>query len=285
MKKKEVIQKKSENPFDIRDGRAMVSLGPLSQKKYCTYSCPFCYVHADFLSYATMTIDETIDWLKDNKSDFNIIYVSGDTDTFAAPRTNSGIELLERLTDFKVDILFTTRAVFNNEQLLKIGHIQNKQKENNKLLIGCVSIAQFNHQYLEPKPIPPPSERIEQLNNFLDLGLVSIFAMRPFLPVIPVEEYIQLINFAYGKFHILLGEVWYADKNGILEAGVIKDKSMKVDYSEHKMDFDENTMMWKVFEAKEIKQAVEKKCNELNIPFFMRSKPAIEWARHNFNKK
>lgn len=263
----------------------MVSLGPLSHKKYCTYSCPFCYVHTDFLSYASMTIEETINWLKENSKDFDIIYVSGDTDTFAPPRTNAGIELLERLTDFHVDILFTTRAVFNHEQLLKIERINNKQKQNGKLLFGCISIAQLTHQYLEPKPIPPPIQRIEQLGRFLDIGLVSVFAMRPFLPVIPIEEYHQLIDLSYGKFHILLGEVWYADKGGILEAGVIKDVALEVHYSEHNMDFDENTVIWKVFEANEIKQSVENKCLELNIPFFMRSKPAIEWARNKFNKQ
>lgn len=261
----------------------MVSLGPLSKKKYCTYSCPFCYVDAGFLSYATMTIEETVEWLESHKDKFDIIYVSGDTDSFAPPRMEEGIELLEALSKFDVDLLFTTRAVLKEPYLLRLRALKERLSEHGKLLFGCVSIAQLHHSYLEPKPIAPPQERIEQLTTFKHLGLISVHAMRPFLPVVPIEEYLELVDLVKDKVDIILGEVWYADKGGILESAVFKGSiPNNLEYSEHEMDFDENNAIWNVYESKEVETAVSKKCSELNIPFFMRSSPAVKWARSKF---
>lgn len=282
---KQVIQKNSENPFDIREGRAMVSLGPLSPKKYCSYSCPFCYVNAGFLSYATMTIEETVKWLESHQDKFDIIYVSGDTDSFAPPRMDKGIELLEALSNFNVDLLFTTRAIFREEHFSKLQAIGEKLTKKQKLFFGCVSIAQLHHDYLEPKPIAPPHDRIAQLKKFKELGLISVHAMRPFLPIVPIEEYLELVDLVKNKTDIILGEVWYADKTGILESATFKGKVFEnLEYAEHEMDFDENNSVWKVYELSNVEKAVQQKCIDLNIPFFMRSSPAIEWGRNRFVK-
>lgn len=281
--KKVVVQKNSSNPFDIREGRAMVSLGPLSKKKYCSYSCPFCYVNAGFLSYATKTIEEIVNWLNLYKDNFDIIYVSGDTDSFAPPRMDQGIELLEALSEFNVDLLFTTRAILGEKHLKQLSEIKHKLQVQGKLLFGCVSVAQLHHSNLEPKPITSPELRINQLKIFKELGMISVHAMRPFLPVVEVSEYLELIDLVKDKADIILGEVWYADRAGILEAATFREKTPDLlEYSEHKMDFDENNSIWKVYEMKDVQNAVEKKCQDLNIPFFMRSSPAIEWARNKY---
>lgn len=279
---KPIIQKTIEKPFDLRDGRAMVSLGPLSGKKYCTYSCPFCYVHSDFLSYATLTIESILDWLNNNKNYFNIIYISGDTDSFAPPRTSLGLELLEMVTQFGVDVLFTTRAVFNANELKRLENIKTNIERNGKKLFGCVSIAQINHNYLEPKPIPSVDERINQLEIFKNIGIISILAMRPFLPVVPIEDYLKLIEKVNNKVFAILGEVWYTDTLGILEKGVFQGKTVNnLTYHPHEMDFDDNVAIWKVWKGENIQIEVSKKCSELNIPFFMRSKPALDWINNN----
>src|SRR5205809_334951 len=113
-------QRSLVDPFDLRSGRAMVSLGPLSPKKYCTFSCPFCYVQSDFLSYASLSISEIVRWLRTQRNQFDIVYVSGDTDSFAPPRTDQGIDLLWAITQFDVDILFTTRALLSSQQLSEL---------------------------------------------------------------------------------------------------------------------------------------------------------------------
>lgn len=275
-------QRPPTDPFDLRDRRAMVSLGPLSPKKYCTYSCPFCYVNAGFLSYASFELNDIISWLNGKKGQFDIIYVSGDTDSFSPPRTERGIELLELLSQFNVDVLFTTRALFHDAELKRLSRIAQSLAAAAKYLIGCVSICQLHHPHLEPPPIAAPLQRIQQLSSFKEVGIVSVLAMRPFLPVVPVEEYIRLVDLCVPFVDVILGEVWYADQQGILERGVFQGETpADIRFVEHEMDFDINQERWKVFEAEEVEKAVSAYCTLRSIPFFMRSQPAIDWIRAN----
>ncbi len=272
-----------ELPFYLGNNRAMISLGPLSPKKYCTYSCPFCYVHSGFLKYVNLDLEDIKSWLTNNKGKYDIIYISGDTDSFAKPRTQKALDLLESLIAFNVDVLFTTRYVFNEDELLRIKKINEQLSRKGRILFGCVSIAQLSFNHLEPKPIKPPLERIKQLKRFKELGLCSVLAMRPFLPIVPKEEYSEIINLSIGSFDILLGESWYADKDGVLEKQVFKTQpNYKIEFKESPMDFDNNQNIWKVWEGEEIRKFVCKKSEEMGFPFFMRSRPAIEWYR---NKK
>ena len=64
----------------------MISLGPLTKFKYCPYNCAFCYVKSGFNKYPNFNINEIISYLKSNRKKYNIIYISGDTDSFAPPR-------------------------------------------------------------------------------------------------------------------------------------------------------------------------------------------------------
>lgn len=272
---------KKYNDFDLRENRLMLSLGPLSPKKYCTYSCPFCYLHSNgFPSYHPMSISQIINWIRKQSEPFDIIYVSGDTDSFAPPRTAQGIKLLEALTEFDVDILFTTRTVFSDIHLNSLAKIQKIQTQNSKMLIGCVSISQLNQPHLEPKPIPSPLQRIEQLKRFKSIGITSILAMRPFLPVVPMKDYIQILNYVKDFIDVVLGSVWYADNEGILENNALKDAQMRSTTIEHvKLDFYSSDAIWKAYNNKEVEQEVRNFCISHKIPFFMRSGPAIKWLR------
>lgn len=267
--------------FDIRDGRAMVSLGPLSPKRFCTYACAFCYVHADFASYPSLPPDKIVKYLKSKSGTFDIIYVSGDTDSFAKPRTEMGIDLLEALISLKVDVLFTTRAPLGEVELDRLGEINRALRKNGNLLFGCVSISRLRSApHIEPKPVPSPEERLDVLRGLHERGIVSILAMRPFLPVIPVSEYVELARLAAPYVDVVLGEVWYADKGGLLERQVLGKEGSKLErYDEHRMDFDDNDAFWKVWEGNEVRDAVAACCAEESIPFFMRSRPAIMHIR------
>src|SRR5580704_3153037 len=97
-------------PFEISDRRAMVSLGPLSARRYCTFRCPFCYVHADYDSFQALKVDQIVEWIRrQDQTSFDTVYVSGDTDSFAPPRLSAGLDLLDALVDVGKDVLFTTR--------------------------------------------------------------------------------------------------------------------------------------------------------------------------------
>lgn len=275
-----IKQRPISTPFDVSDNRAMISLGPLSPKKYCTYSCPFCYVNTDYLSYASMPVSEIIEWIKECRQPFDIIYVSGDTDSFAPPRTNMGIELLEALCVFEIDLLFTTRAILSPEHLDRLLQIRKHLAGRNRHLFGAISIAQLTFPHIEPRPIRSPTERLAQLRMFKSLGLATILAVRPFLPIVPISEYLEIVDRAKDFADVVLGETWYADKNGLLEKGVFRGPTpLNVEFVERKMDFDDCDAIWKVFEAKEVEREMKSYCDSLNIPFFMRSRPAVEWIR------
>jgi DNA repair photolyase len=278
------MQRPVDLPFDVRDRRIMVSLGPLTRHRYCVYKCPFCYVDAGFLKYASWQTPQIIEWIKSVREPYDIIYISGDTDSFGPPRTQDGIDLLQELLQFDVDLLFTTRAPLNDDHLRQLEKINAACRAQGKLCFGCVSVAQLHHPHLEPKPIPSPADRIAQLGRFRDIGLVAVLAMRPFLPVVPVEEYLEIIKVSQNNTDIILGEVWYADQAGKLEAGVFRGTLADYPFTMKKMDFDENNQVWKVFEGREIETSVSQFCAELGLPFFMRSRPAIEWARRNLAK-
>ena len=270
-----------ENAFYIGNNRAMISLGPLTDKKYCPYSCAFCYVKSGFMKYMKLEIDEIIEFLNKHKGNYNIVYISGDTDSFAPPRTDKAIELIKRISEnIDVDITFTTRTIFNEDNLKKLKAINDYMKSKNHKLIASISISRlYSVDYIEPAPIPNPEERIEMLKKLKEIGLHTILATRPFLPIINSEEYIEIIRKSKNYVDAVLGETWYADEKLIND--VCKDFDMKkVQFVEKTMDFDNNDKVWKCYEAKEIVEKVTRFCKENGISFYMRSNPAIDYIRN-----
>lgn len=267
--------------FDIRDRRAMVSLGPLSPKRFCTYACAFCYVHADFGSYPSLPVETIVEYLRERTEEFDIVYVSGDTDSLSRPRTDKGLELIDALAGLGTDVLFTTRAPLEDVHLDRLALTNQRLKEQGKLLFGCVSISRLHSApHIEPRPVPTPERRLDVLKGLHERGIVSVLAMRPFLPIIPVSEYIELATAATPFIDIILGEVWYADAAGLLEKQVLGPAGVQdLAFEQHEMDFDGNGMIWKVWEGAEVRLALETFCQDANIPFFMRSGPAIEYIR------
>lgn len=269
------------NPFDIRDNRVMVSIGPLSDKKHCTYSCPFCYVRAGFLSYVKASLEALREYLASKSGQYDIIYISGDTDSFAPPRTSEGIALIRLCCTFGVDVLFTTRAVFSPSQLAEVIALSRELSLRGNLLFGCGSVIQLRHHHLEPPPIASPLARIAQLKAYKESGIVSVLAMRPFLPIVPTEEYLEIIDHTANSVDVILGEVWYSDQGGVLDHGVFgADAIPNYSYVLKHMPFDENKAIWKVYAPQEKELSIRNRCAELQIPFFMRSRPAIEHVRH-----
>jgi DNA repair photolyase len=259
----------------------MVSLGPLSPKRYCTYQCAFCYVQKGYKSYGSMSPKEIVDYLRSSQESFDIVYVSGDTDSFAAPRTDLGIYLLESLIELEVDLMFTTRTKFESKQIERIGKIAEYQNKSNRLLFGCISIPRLDSaSHLESNNTPSPRERVETLRALKEHGLVSVLTLRPFLPIIPINEYINIITLSQSFTDIVLGEVWYVDLDGMIEKQVFQGPTPEdITFKIHRMDFDENQGLWKVWEGREVQESIESYCRNIGKPFFMRSGPAVELMR------
>jgi hypothetical protein len=254
----------------------MVSLGPLHAKRYCTYSCPFCYVNVQYASFGSLSIPDIIRWVAaQDRSSFETIYVSGDTDSFAPPRLQLGVSLLQQLSSFGKDLLFTTRAPFDDEALDAVGRLSEQLRRQGHWLFGCVSIAQLTVSYLEPRPVPAPAIRARQLAEFRRRGLVSVLALRPFLPVVPLSDYAKILDLCDGSADIVLGEDWYADVDGKLEAGVFRGKPPFGETVRDTMPFDSNTAQWKVYKLEAHENFVREECGRRGLPFHMRSGPAL----------
>ena len=265
----------------------MVSLGPLAAKKHCPFSCAFCYVQDDFKTYPALPEDDIIAFLKQNEGLYQIIYVSGDTDSFAPPRTNQGLHLLRRIsTMFDCDLLFTSRTTFAPAYLKIINEIAVTQVRKHKRLYACISISRYSESlaYLEPKPIPHPEQRITTLNDLHEAGAVTVLAMRPFLPVVPISDYLTILRKSHRFVDIVLGEHFYFTRNGMVCKRVFPqgiETSVEKDITQgNKMPFDVNDSDWNIWYSPEYEEAVRNKCQEYGIVFSMHSRDAIE----KFNK-
>jgi DNA repair photolyase len=272
-------QRSKKTPFHVTDRRIMLSLGPLSRGKYCTYSCPFCYVGDDFLSYASLTRAEIVDWVASVSEPYDVIYVSCDTDSFAPPREAQALGLLNDLAEFGVDLLFTTRAVLSDTTIARMGRIADQLRRNGRLLIGCVSLAQLSVPQLEPHPIPPPTDRLSQLARLRAAGLQTVLALRPFLPNVPLDDYREIVRLGAAGAMVVVGGVWYHDRAGTMQGAVMPEGWGPEESSLGQMDFDANEAEWLIFEGKDAERAVDEACRAHGLPLFMRSRPAIEWLR------
>lgn len=270
----------TDSPFDVHDRRAMVSLGSPSSQASCSYSCSFCYVQAGFPAYPRLSIPVIVKWLASQPSDcFDIIYVSGDTDSFAQGRTSQGLSLLEELRALGKDVLFTTKMVLSEADLRRLGRITESYHQGGLDLFGCVSVAQATRPDLEPPPIRPSLERIRQLHRFREMGIVSVLAARPFLPVIPLSDYEWILEQSRGGVDLVLGEGWWVDQDGVLEDRVLGSGVRLTEFELKRMPFDDNDNVWKVYEPAETKDFFENWCQSAGVPFFMRSRQGIDWFR------
>lgn len=276
-----------ETGFDIRGGRAMVSLGPLSPRRYCAYSCAFCYVQADFPKYPSLSIAEILAYLNSHAGEYDIVYVSGDTDSFAPPRTAKGLDLLDALSELRTDLMFTTRAPLEEAALDRLGGLGARLNSQGHSLFGCISIPRLRSApHLEPSPVPSPERRLEVLSGLHSRGIVSVLTLRPFLPVVPPEEYVELVRLAAEYTDVVLGEVWFADMAGVLEKRVFAAGQVSgLTFEERRMDFDSNEAVWKVWQGAGIRNQMEAYCRTIGIPFFMRSRPAVLHIREMRNRR
>lgn len=272
-----------KSPYFVGLGRAMVSLGPISNVHYCPYQCKFCYVQGPFPKYASATPAEIVGWLTHHRQEYDIVYISGDTDSFASPRTAEALELIRGLSSLHVDVLFTTRYVFNHSELERLKELADSYRSKNLLLIGCISISQLHHPQLEPPPIKDPYQRVELLRELQIRGIVTALTIRPFISTIPASEYCEIARLGATCSDVILGGDLYIDSEGAVQHGL---KSAQHDLESHglnrpfrPLDFSLSVDRWQTLTHPQAETEVRKMCESLNKPFFMRSAPAIDWLR------
>jgi DNA repair photolyase len=262
----------------------MISLGPLSSTKHCPYSCLFCYVPNGFLKYASLDIREICCFLEENKDKYKIIYISGDTDSFAPPRLQKGLALLETVaSEFSKDILITTRISMDANIIGYLNRIKRTLAEKGKNLFICISISSpVGDRRIEPLPIPSIESRIETLTLLKKNGFYSILALRPFLPIYYSEDYFKIIDLLKDSVDAILGEVWYHDVNHkmwykltnthVVSRGVSRRVNLPFNISE---------IEWEEWNDPQMENDIENRCKALNIPFYMNSTSAIDYLQTN----
>lgn len=272
----------NEQLFFLNGTRAMVSLGPLTDVQHCPYRCAFCYVQDGFTKYARLDEDAIINFLHEQRDNYKIIYISGDTDSFAPPRTERALLLLERIVnELDVDVLFTTRTIFSSQHLEILKRIIAEQKRTGNMFYACISITRYSEEaaYIEPNPIPTPDERIETLINLKKIGATTVAALRPFLPIVDVNDYITILEKTKGYVDIALGEPFYFVRNGKICKRVFPNgipEKIENDITRNvKMSFDNNNLDWDVWDSSFYENTVRKYCDDNNIVFSMHSDDAI----------
>lgn len=272
-------------PYFLGLDRAMVSLGPLTDNVYCTYKCRFCYVNGPYRKYARRTNEEIFTWLRDKRKNYGIIYISGDTDSFAPPRTAEALDLLDRLLALQVDVLFTTRYVFSPQERKILQSIIGRYACDGRLLVPCISISQLSHPELEPSPIPSPAERFDQLQWFHEIGANAILTVRPFIPYIDGEEYAEIVRLGARYAAAILGGDLYTDEEGVIDG--ITRSVMKIpvtsigggNVSKSQLDSTNDPTEWLITHHPQAEILAGAAAHAASKPFFMRSGPAVEFLR------
>jgi 8-oxo-dGTP pyrophosphatase MutT (NUDIX family) len=186
------------------------------------------------------------------------------------------------------DLLFTTRAKFTEENYATLKTIVEEQNRTNNALYACISITRYSDKtkYLEPSPIPTPDERIEVLRRLKEIGATTVLAMRPFLPVVDVEDYLTILEKAHKFVDITLGESFFFIRDGKIQGrvfpnGISADVGKNI-IRDQRMVFDDNESLWDVWNSDEYESVVSNRCRELGIVFSMHSDDAIfEYEQKN----
>jgi hypothetical protein len=221
--------------------------------------------------------------LSERREQYDIVYVSGDTDSFAQPRTNEGLDLLEALLHLNVDVLFTTRYVFTEQELERLRAISIHYRALRLLLIGCVSISQMHHPELEPPPIKGYQQRVDLLRKMQAIGIVTALTIRPFIPSVPASEYCEIANLGSGFADVVLGGDLYLDSDGTIlrniraASGSLDLQALELRFGT--LDFSLNGDDWITLTHAEAVVQVGALCEARGKPFFTRSAAAINWIR------
>jgi len=269
------------NDLFIYKNRATVSLGRLNEQRYCPFTCAFCSAQdEDTEQYLPNEISDIINFLESNKDKFDIVYVSGNTDSFAPPRTDRGIELLDQIAKkIDTDILFTTRTTFSPEQLQKLKDIVTLQKAKNKELFSAISITRYSekNEYLEPYPNPTPDERIKTLIALKKLGSTTVLALRPFLPMVSLEEYMTILDKCGKHTDIVLGcNFHFKDTKSqslqrVFKGNPTDEENIKLS----QVDYFNKKGIWNNIICADYESKIREKCEQLGPVFSMSSIDAI----------
>ncbi len=243
----------------------------------CQYKCNHCYTFInDFITRNENTITDIIKKLDGRY--FNFIYVSGYNENFIVP--SKGIHLLEELYNrYKCHILFTTRNIFDEENIKRITELNNMMTANEHRLFACVSISAYNsYKKLEPnRMIPAPEKRIEFIKKLHINNLKTFLTIRPICPnsYIPTTEYCRIIEQVGNNCR------------GVISSGIVVNKEILKrlvgftnNYTYQKKPImkclEQKNLYVEYVNVDDELQTIQKKCEEYGIHFYSESITAVK---------
>lgn len=247
----------------------------------CPYACNHCYTFCSgYDSYDSgKSVKEIISNLK-NKV-FDIVYISGHKENFI--NEEQGLELCEEIyRNFHTDLMVTTRSIFSPKNLDKFNKLNKLMKSENHNLFFCASIpALESYRKLEPsKIIPDPYSRIENLKAIFDIGIFTFLTLRPLCPdtYIPIKEILDIIDLCKNHTSIVLSSGIVVNDDILCKLdGFPKDFKSQ---DKELMPCLKNDLTMKYVDVHKELNLIKNKCNELNLPFFEHSLPAIDFLIH-----
>lgn len=251
--------------------RAFVSFDEL-----CPYQCKHCYTYGIHRKN-NRTVDEIVDSI--SAEEFDIIYVSQKTDNFSNPAR--GIDLCERLfSRYQKDLFIITRNAFAEDDLSALLKLKQRMEKSARRLFVAVSLnaTESIHISEDIEKACTPDKRIEFIKTLALNGFYPILMLRPVFPdrLIPVAECLQLVDelstyiscvvtSGLGINQDILGRL------GLVEADFtfLKDQEYLNGAIDCEIRFvDVNYEL----------QRIADKCNDLGVPVFSHSIPALNYV-------
>jgi DNA repair photolyase len=256
--------------------RAFASFGGV-----CQFGCLHCYTfHEKFIPPPQNTIREIVASL--SAAEFDIAYISGHRESFIDP--SAGLDLMESIfSEYKCDILFTTRNVFSEAALNRLKDLNSRMRESGHLIIGCVSIpALHSIKKIEPSPlIPSPKRRIEFLFQLRDCGLPTVLTLRPLFPdrYVPLSEPLSIIDAAAEASTVVLS-------SGVVLEASVKSRLQGLPTDIHTVKAPLMPCLNNNYDALYVDVEAElivlrSKCIDRDLPFFTESTPAVQYLRND----
>ena len=89
-----------------------------------------------------------------------------------------------------------------------------------------------------------------------------------------MADYRAIVGSAASGAEVVLGGVWYY--NDPIERATMQGLyGEAIEHEVGKMPFDSNAAEWRIYHGVEIEAVLHESCADLDLPFFMRSGPAL----------
>ncbi|MBZ5503862.1 MAG: radical SAM protein [Acidobacteriia bacterium] len=263
-------------------GKITISLGGV-----CSLGCKHCYITSkDFRHQPDLQIAEVVETVAQFK-ELRCICVSGDTDPLLRPEES--VSLMEQLARLypKVPVTFTTRLVPSKAVYEKILALAAECSHRRQLFIPCVSLVTFSYpnRIENAQRVPPSSERLKLVADFVTVGIPCIVALRPTFSfsLVPEAETTSLVKSLPHGVAAVLGEVFLVDKSRQLPMRLGWKGFEGYIVTSAPMTFISQPSAWdKCYLSKEV-EFVRSACHAQGLPYFLRSMSAFSYLQAHWS--